>query len=87
MACREFGGWPSQALGEDMGLLERVLEYRAAEQAVELMNQGGDGAKQLGENAHMMAVLRDMLRAQGQPVGIGSVQALVNAAAAKRHDG
>ena len=84
VACREFGGWPSDALREDMGIVERVLEYRAAEQAVELMNEGGDGAKRLGENAYQMAILRDMMRAQGQSVGVGSLAALVAAAAAKQ---
>jgi len=69
--CEAFGCTPSQALSEDWDTVHRVLEYRAAQAAVDTFNQKDrkTAFKRLEQNPGLAEILARMQRAQmGAPL-------------------
>lgn len=63
MICREFGCPPDVAQRQDWPTVLAVLEFRALEQAIDLMGQRG-GMAELEKRPELVALLLETHRAQ-----------------------
>ena len=64
VVCQEFGCLPSQAQAEDWHDVEKVMDYRRAILARDLINDGGRGFEQLQKRPDLLQLLLDISRAQ-----------------------
>ena len=62
--CELFGCTPREALRQNLNLVNRIADYRAAKLAVEAMNGGEAGAKRLVETPALGNMLAELMRAQ-----------------------
>ena len=63
MICEAFTCTPREALRQDWPTVQAVLEYRALEQAITLMNRKG-GMAELEKRPELVALLLETHRAQ-----------------------
>lgn len=62
--CDEFGCTPDVALRQDALVVEQVMTYRRARDAIRLFNAGKDGADELARHPELLDLLLDLSRAQ-----------------------
>lgn len=62
--CAEFGCTPTEAQQQDALLVEQVMTYRRARDAVSLFNGGKKGAAELQQHPELLDLLLDLSRAQ-----------------------
>jgi hypothetical protein len=63
--CSAFGCTPSEAERQDGVLVSRILDYRNAKAAIDLLNGGQAGAAELMKHPELADLLLEMHRAQG----------------------
>ncbi len=62
--CDEFTCTPDVAIRQDALLVEQIMTYRRARDAIRLFNAGKDGAEQLAQHPELLDLLLDLSRAQ-----------------------
>jgi len=62
--CASFGCPPDVAEQQDLSLVQRIFEYRNAQAARDLINQGRKGFEQVTKQPHLVQLLLEMHRAQ-----------------------
>lgn len=62
--CDEFGCTPDVAMRQDALVVEQVVTYRRARDAIRLFNAGKDGADELAKHPELLDLLLDLSRAQ-----------------------
>lgn len=81
--CEEFGCTPEEAIRQDARLVEQVVTYRRARDAIRLFNAGKDGAEQLAQHPELLDLLLDLSRAQADWPTMTREQALDGLAATR----
>ena len=78
--CTAFNCSPDVAARQDLVLVQGILDYRNAKQAIGLMNQGATGFDELSKQPHLTDLLLRMVRAQGAGMAtIGDIAEQVRA--------
>ena len=62
--CSEFNIGPDEAAATDYLRVKQIMDYRAVERGIALINRGAEGMKELGENPFIQTALLNMYRAQ-----------------------
>jgi len=62
--CEAFGCLPSEAMGEDLELVQRIILYRNAKQALALAKQGKSGMAILQKHPGLIDILLRLTKAQ-----------------------
>lgn len=63
--CEAFGCLPDEAERQDPKLVRRILTYRNAKLAKEWLNDTKGGRDRLQAHPHLIALVSEMLKAQG----------------------
>lgn len=75
VVCDTFGCTPDVARRLDWRDVRAILDYRNAQAAIDLFNQGGKGLAELQRHPHLGQLLVDLHRAQDAPASLDAIYA------------